>query len=164
MSTMIEFEEEEFTTQFNGQTVLRILQQLRPYWRWVAGFLITVLVVSFLESYFTYLSKRIIDEAIVARNVNALWELLTIYGGLILFQAVAVRPTAEHLERNTHLCILEETGDVNCSVCQDPMEAGQEIRTLLVCCHSFHRTCVDRWFQEHVTWPTCRHDVREECE
>jgi ATP-binding cassette subfamily B protein len=90
MSTMIEFEEEEFTTQFNGQTVLRILQQLRPYWRWVAGFLITVLVVSFLESYFTYLSKRIIDEAIVARNVNALWELLTIYGGLILFQAVAV--------------------------------------------------------------------------
>ncbi|MFZ4659798.1 MAG: ABC transporter ATP-binding protein [Caldilineaceae bacterium] len=90
MSTMIEFEEEEFTTQFNGQTVLRILQQLRPYWRWVAGFLITVLVVSFLESYFTYLSKRIIDEAIVARNVGALWDLLTIYGGLILFQAVAV--------------------------------------------------------------------------
>ena len=90
MSTMIEFEEEEFTTQFNGQTVLRILQQLRPYWRWVAGFLITVLVVSFLESYFTYLSKRIIDEAIVARNVGALWDLLTIYGGLILVQAVAV--------------------------------------------------------------------------
>jgi len=81
-----------------------------------------------------------------------------------LFQSVVVRPTAEHLERNTHLCVLEETGDVNCSVCQDPMEAGQEIRTLLVCCHSFHRTCVDRWFQEHVTCPTCRHDVREECE
>ncbi|MCE7982701.1 MAG: ABC transporter ATP-binding protein [Caldilinea sp. CFX5] len=90
MSNMIEFEEEEFTTQFNGKTVLRILQQLRPYWRWVAGFLIAVLAVSFLESYFTYLSKRIIDEAIVARNVSALWDLLTIYGGLILVQAVAV--------------------------------------------------------------------------
>ncbi len=90
MSNMIEFEEEEFTTQFNGQTVLRILQQLRPYWRWVAGFLIAVLAVSVLESYFTYLSKRIIDEAIVAQNVGALWHLLTIYGGLILIQAVAV--------------------------------------------------------------------------
>jgi ATP-binding cassette subfamily B protein len=87
---MIEFEEEEFTTQFNGKTVLRILQQLRPYWRWVAGFLIAVLAVSVLESYFTYLSKRIIDEAIVAQNVDALWHLLTIYGGLILIQAVAV--------------------------------------------------------------------------
>ena len=90
MSNMIEFEEEEFTTQFNGKTVLRILQQLRPYWHWVIGFLVAVLAVSFLESYFTYLSKRIIDESIVARNVAALWHLLTIYGGLILFQAVAV--------------------------------------------------------------------------
>lgn len=90
MSTMIEFEEEEFTTQFNGGTILRILQQLRPYWKWVIGFLTAVVVVSFLESYFTYLSKRIIDEAVVGRNVDALWHLLTIYGGLILIQAVAV--------------------------------------------------------------------------
>ena len=81
-----------------------------------------------------------------------------------LFQAVAVRPTEEHLERNTHVDILEEPMDTNCAVCQDPMEAGQEIRTLLACCHHFHRTCVDRWFQEHVSCPTCRHDVREECE
>jgi ABC-type multidrug transport system fused ATPase/permease subunit len=77
MSTMIEFEEEEFTTQFNGQTIVRILQQLRPYWKWVLGFLAAVAVVSFLESYFTYLSKRIIDEGIVAGNVDALWHLLT---------------------------------------------------------------------------------------
>lgn len=90
MSNMIEFEEEEFTTQFNGGTILRILQQLRPYWKWVIGFLTAVVVVSFLESYFTYLSKRIIDEAVVGRNVDALWHLLTIYGGLILIQAVAV--------------------------------------------------------------------------
>ncbi|MBX3009905.1 MAG: ABC transporter ATP-binding protein [Caldilineaceae bacterium] len=90
MSDMIEFEEEEFTTQFNGRTILRILQQLRPYWRWVAGFLVAVMGVSFLESYFTYLSKLIIDEGIVARDVNALWHLLSIYGGLVLIQAVAV--------------------------------------------------------------------------
>lgn len=90
MSNMIEFEEEEFTTQFNGGTILRILQQLRPYWKWVIGFLSAVAGVSFLESYFTYLSKRIIDEGVVAGNVDALWHLLTIYGSLILLQAVAV--------------------------------------------------------------------------
>jgi len=90
MSNMIEFEEEEFTTQFNGGTILRILQQLRPYWKWVIGFLSAVAGVSFLESYFTYLSKRIIDEGIVTGNVDALWHLLTIYGSLILLQAVAV--------------------------------------------------------------------------
>jgi ATP-binding cassette, subfamily B, bacterial len=90
MSAMIEFEEEEFTTQFNGGTILRILKQLRPYWQWVIGFLVAVIGVSFLESFFTYLSKRIIDEAVVAGNVEALWDLLTIYGSLILVQAVAV--------------------------------------------------------------------------
>ncbi|MEZ4732696.1 MAG: ABC transporter ATP-binding protein [Caldilineaceae bacterium] len=90
MSTMIEFEEEEFTTQFNGRTILRILQQLRPYWKWVIGFLSAVAGVSFLESYFTYLSKRIIDEGVIAGNVDTLWHLLTIYGSLILLQAVAV--------------------------------------------------------------------------
>lgn len=90
MANQIEFEEEEFTTQFNGQTVMRIVRQLKPY-RWlVLGFLVAVGVVSFLESYFTYLSKRIIDEAIVAKNIDALWQILTIYGSLILIQAAMV--------------------------------------------------------------------------
>ncbi|MEZ4613893.1 MAG: ABC transporter ATP-binding protein [Caldilineaceae bacterium] len=90
MSNQIEFEEEEFSTQFNGQTILRIVYQLKPYWLWVIGFLGAVAVVSFLESFFTYLSKRIIDEAIVAKNIDALWQILTIYGSLILLQAVMV--------------------------------------------------------------------------
>ncbi|MEZ4868008.1 MAG: ABC transporter ATP-binding protein [Caldilineaceae bacterium] len=87
---MIEFEEEEFTTQFNGQTILRIIQQLRPYWPWVIGFLGAVGLVAFVESYFTYLSKRIIDEGIVAQDINALWRIFTIYGALILVQAACV--------------------------------------------------------------------------
>ncbi len=90
MSQPIEFEEEEFTTQFNGQTVWRILQQLRPYRYWVIGFLAAVGVVSFTESYFTYLSKRIIDEGIVARNTDALWQIFLVYGGLIMVQAAMV--------------------------------------------------------------------------
>jgi ATP-binding cassette subfamily B protein len=53
------FEEEEFSTEFNGKTVLRILAQTRPYWRWVLGFLTTVILVSFLDGYFTYLNKRV---------------------------------------------------------------------------------------------------------
>jgi len=90
VSNLIEFEEEEFTTQFNGQTILRIVRQLRPYWLWVLLFLTAVAGVSFLESYFTYLSKRIIDEAIVAQQIDALWQILTLYGSLILVQAIAV--------------------------------------------------------------------------
>ena len=46
MSDEIEFEEEEFNTQFNGQTIMRILAQTRPHWKWVVGFLVTVTLVA----------------------------------------------------------------------------------------------------------------------
>jgi ATP-binding cassette subfamily B protein len=85
-----EFEEEEFNTQFNGKTIFRILSQTRPHWKWVAGFMLTVALVSFLDSYFTFLSKRIIDEGIVAGNRAALTRIVTTYGTLIVVQASGV--------------------------------------------------------------------------
>jgi ATP-binding cassette subfamily B protein len=85
-----EFEEEEFSTQFNGRTVLRILAQAKPHWRWLVGFLIAIAAVSGLDSYFTFLSKRIVDEGIVAGDRTALTHIVLIYGSLILFQAVGV--------------------------------------------------------------------------
>lgn len=85
-----EFEEEEFTTQFNGKTVLRILAQAKPHWMWFAGFLIAIAFVSGMDSYFTFLSKRIVDEGILASNREALIQLVTLYGSLILVQAGGV--------------------------------------------------------------------------
>jgi len=85
-----EFEEEEFTTQFNGRTIARILAQARPHWRWVAGFLITVGLVAGLDSYFTFLRKQIIDQGIVAGDWDALTQVAVIYAAMILFQAAGV--------------------------------------------------------------------------
>ena len=84
------FEEEEFSTQFNGKTVLRILAQTRPHWPWVLGFLISIILTSIMDGYFTFLGKRIIDEGIVARNVPALTNLVTRYATLIFAQATTV--------------------------------------------------------------------------
>lgn len=84
------FEEEEFETQFNGRTVLRILAQARPHWRWLAGFLIAISLASLIDSYFTYLSKLIIDEGIVVGDQPRLIRLLTIYGGAMVVQAAIV--------------------------------------------------------------------------
>ncbi|MFN8439872.1 MAG: ABC transporter ATP-binding protein [Caldilineaceae bacterium] len=90
MSEQHEFEEEEFSTKFNGQTLRRIIAAQKPYkWR-VIGFLTLVAAVSSLDSVFTYMSKRIVDEGIVARNLDQLWNLLTIYGSLIVVQSIAV--------------------------------------------------------------------------
>ncbi len=88
MSEQIEFEEEEFTTKFNGKTLWRIIAAQKPYKWSVLGFVSIVAGVSALDSIFTYLSARIVDEGIVARNTTQLWSLLTTYGWLVVVQSI----------------------------------------------------------------------------
>jgi ATP-binding cassette subfamily B protein len=90
VSEDFEFEEEEFTTQFNGRTLLRILAQAKPHWRWLVGFLMAIAAVSSLDSYFTYLSARMIDEGILAGDKEMLIRIVLTYGALIIVQAVLV--------------------------------------------------------------------------
>jgi len=84
------FEEEEYTSQINSRTLLRILALTKPYKSWVVGFLLTVIFVSGLDSFFTFLSKRIIDEGIVAKDQNAIFRIAAVYGSLLLLQAIFV--------------------------------------------------------------------------
>lgn len=84
------FEEEDFTTQFNGQTVWRTMKLGMKHWPMMVLFLFTISTTSVLDSYFTYLSKRIIDEGIVAGDMAKLTQIVVQYGGLILVQAVMV--------------------------------------------------------------------------
>lgn len=84
------FEEEEFQTQFNGRTVMRILAQARPHWPMLAAFLVAITLVSVLESYQTFLTKRLVDEGILAGNREALRDILIQYGVLIVVIAILV--------------------------------------------------------------------------
>jgi len=85
-----EFEEEEYSTQFNGRTLVRILRQAAVHWPWLVGFLACIALAAFLDSYFTFLSKRIVDEGIIAGDRPMLMRLVGTYGALILVQAVTV--------------------------------------------------------------------------
>lgn len=86
----IGFEEEEFTSQYSGKTFRRILAQALPHWPWLVGFLITIAIVSAIDSVFTFLSKGIIDDGILAQDRDALTSIITLYGSLILVQAASV--------------------------------------------------------------------------
>jgi ATP-binding cassette subfamily B protein len=90
MADLYEFEEEEFTTQFNGRTFMRILAQTKPHWVLLVGFLFFISAVAIIDSTTTYLSKQIIDEGIIPGDTDALVRYIIIYGVLILFQAVFV--------------------------------------------------------------------------
>jgi ATP-binding cassette subfamily B protein len=87
---LIELEEEEFTSQLTAPVLNRIGSLLKPHWKWVVGFFLTIALVSGLDAYFTYLSKQFIDQGITLQNKERLMHLATIYGGLIVIQAGAV--------------------------------------------------------------------------
>ena len=90
MAVYDQFKEEEFTTQFNGRVLARILKQVKPYWPWVVGFMSMIALCSVFDSYFTLLSKRIIDEGILAGDRDQLVRQITIYGSLAVVQAISV--------------------------------------------------------------------------
>jgi len=84
------FEEEEFDTQYTGGTVARILQQALPHWPLLLAFLGAIILVAVNDAIFTYLSKLIIDQAILGQDEARLVQLLTYYGGLIVVQSAFV--------------------------------------------------------------------------
>jgi len=87
---ILELEEEEFTSQLTTPVLKRIGGLLRPHWKWVLGFLLTIALVSGLDAYFTYVNKQFIDQGILLKDSARVMQLAVIYGGFIIVQAAAV--------------------------------------------------------------------------
>lgn len=81
------FEEEEFETKFTGTTFRRILGLLRPHWKIVVAFLVMIAITAGMDSLFTFVTKHIIDDGIMAKNLPALYRLLAIYAGMTVMQS-----------------------------------------------------------------------------
>ena len=71
-----------------------------------------------------------------------------------------LRPTSQQLQRSTTINTLSESYDGVCSICHDAMLSGQHVRRINHCNHLFHQLCIDTWFAQRSTCPTCRHDIR----
>ncbi|MGZ9221315.1 MAG: ABC transporter ATP-binding protein, partial [Anaerolineales bacterium] len=84
---LIELEEEEYTSQLTGAVFKRILTLLKPHWKWVLGFLITIMLTSVLDAYFTYLNKEIVDVGITLKDRSALIRIAWTYGIFQILQA-----------------------------------------------------------------------------
>ena len=87
---LYELEEEEHTSQFTAPVFWRIMGILKPHWKWVLGFLITIGLVSSLDAYFTYLNKQIVDQGIQFSDTAYIIHIAWIYGAFLLMQSVFV--------------------------------------------------------------------------
>ena len=75
-------------------------------------------------------------------------------------EPVYISPSAEDMSANTFVSRLAATSPENCAICQDTMEQGEDVRTIRPCGHTFHRGCIDEWFNSSVRCPNCRVDIR----
>ena len=85
-----QFKEEEFSGKFTTAIFGRIISLLKPYWLRVIGFLLTIITVSVLDAYFTYLGKEIVDQGILAGDLQKLNKIIFEYGSLILLQSASI--------------------------------------------------------------------------
>ena len=54
----------------------------------------------------------------------------------------------------------ENNERVLCSICRVNLDTDDIIRTINHCGHHYHINCLDRWFEDHITCPICRYDIR----
>ncbi len=79
-----------------------------------------------------------------------------------LLTPVVVRPTPEQITSATELLMVsEEDRFDNCSICVESINPNTEVRRINHCRHTFHRACIDTWFDRNVRCPNCRFDIRE---
>jgi ATP-binding cassette subfamily B protein len=86
VSTYEELEEKEYG-KLTNQVFKRLVQLLKPHWKWVLGFLVCIAIVSMIDAFTTYLSKDLIDNGITAGNRQAISRTILIYAGMIVIQA-----------------------------------------------------------------------------
>jgi len=88
VSTYEELDDKEYG-KLSSPILKRLLILLKPHWKWAIGFVLCIAIVSVIDSYTTFLSKRIIDEGIIAGSREAIVKTIIIYGSLIAVQAAS---------------------------------------------------------------------------
>jgi hypothetical protein len=51
------------------------------------------------------------------------------------------------------------SGELECSICLTSFEAGDKVRRLPNCSHTFHKSCIDLWLLRSADCPLCKRGV-----
>lgn len=73
---------------------------------------------------------------------------------------VIVRPTQAQIDSATEVFSQTNQNGDNCTICQDELCTGNQVRKINSCGHQFHKNCIDQWFERNVRCPVCRYDIR----
>jgi ATP-binding cassette subfamily B protein len=84
------FEEEDFTSSLNKNTLRRMLGLTLPHWPWLVGFIALIAFVAMQDAVFNFLKKQIIDLGVTPSDVGALTRVVGVYSGMAVLQSAGV--------------------------------------------------------------------------
>jgi len=92
-------------------------------------------------------------------NTNNIWTNVL---NSLFWEPVNVRASEEQIEAATSGVEFEDLpeGVTTCPITMEPFNEDSDIVRIDGCGHHFSRRHINRWFQNHVTCPVCRHDIR----
>lgn len=126
--------------------------------------LLTALLAPNLQTIYPPVERRLMTLTNLANLIHYLDNTSTGLENAIppgFLDPVRIPPTEDQIDAATVVEVPQDQETATCSVCQDSFEAEQEARKILHCGHLFHLECIDTWFEQASTCPTCRYDIRE---
>lgn len=75
---------------FEGNAILRIFKEVKPRWHWMVGFVLFIAITAYLDSLGTYVTKFLIDEGIVAKNMDMVKHYALRYGLIYLGNSLSI--------------------------------------------------------------------------
>lgn len=82
--------EKEIVKGLQGKALYRIFKTAKPHWGWMAGFVFFIALTAFLDSTGTYLSKFLIDEGVMPRNLDMVKFYAFRYGMVYLANSISI--------------------------------------------------------------------------
>ncbi|MBA0773274.1 hypothetical protein Gotri_008562 [Gossypium trilobum] len=166
--TAIQLIQDESVELHHSTMLLAIKEMIQRPWRIKAGMIDILVIATFIISMspsFCYARPPSSDFSLpapvtVARNPSPPVDVAPAAGENIsngldpeLIQAF---PTFYY---STVKEFRREKYGLECAICLGEFKDEDMLRLLTICCHVFHKECVDLWLESHKTCPVCRGEL-----
>ncbi|CAG9481623.1 zinc finger, C3HC4 type, putative [Plasmodium vivax] len=124
---------------------------------WILLYLFFILLSLYLEY-----QARVYERTLMSMQTNDIFtrwsgniDMMRDYGIFIYRKGLRLK----QIESLPYHYIKNVRTESKCSICLNDFQVGECVRTLLLCSHTFHKSCIDLWLVRSATCPNCKSPI-----